>query len=96
MIEEAAGTRLYESKKECAQRTIEKKDAKLREIDSVYIIRSVCCVAAFFHHTISVIFVVAMLRLSLTVCSTIISNIYDHQPTEHAFIMMVFIREIKL
>lgn len=37
MIEEAAGTRLYESKKEAAQRTIEKKDAKLREIDMVHI-----------------------------------------------------------
>lgn len=36
MIEEAAGTRLYESKKEAAQRTIEKKDAKLREIDMVH------------------------------------------------------------
>ncbi|BFY99283.1 hypothetical protein BsWGS_02323 [Bradybaena similaris] len=35
MIEEAAGTRLYETKKEAAQKTIEKKDAKLREIDSV-------------------------------------------------------------
>ncbi|XP_059166173.1 structural maintenance of chromosomes protein 2-like [Physella acuta] len=35
MIEEAAGTRLYETKKEAAQRTIEKKDAKLREIDNV-------------------------------------------------------------
>lgn len=35
MIEEAAGTRLYESKKESAQRTIEKKDAKLKEIDTV-------------------------------------------------------------
>ena len=35
MIEEAAGTRLYESKKEAAQKTIEKKDAKLREIDTV-------------------------------------------------------------
>ena len=35
MIEEAAGTRLYESKKESAQKTIEKKDAKLREIDTV-------------------------------------------------------------
>jgi len=35
MIEEAAGTRLYESKKESAQKTIEKKDMKLREIDSV-------------------------------------------------------------
>jgi structural maintenance of chromosome 2 len=36
MIEEAAGTRLYESKKEAAQKTIEKKDAKLKEIDSVH------------------------------------------------------------
>ena len=35
MIEEAAGTRLYESKKESAQKTIEKKDAKLKEIDGV-------------------------------------------------------------
>ncbi|XP_067679791.1 structural maintenance of chromosomes protein 2-like [Haliotis asinina] len=35
MIEEAAGTRLYETKKESAQKTIEKKDAKLREIDAV-------------------------------------------------------------
>lgn len=35
MIEEAAGTRLYENKKEAAQRTIEKKDAKLQEIDTV-------------------------------------------------------------
>lgn len=36
MIEEAAGTRLYESKKENAQKTIEKKDAKLKEIDTVF------------------------------------------------------------
>ena len=35
LIEEAAGTRLYESKKEAAQKTIGKKDAKLREMDSV-------------------------------------------------------------
>lgn len=35
MIEEAAGTKLYESKKESAQKTIEKKDAKLIEIDTV-------------------------------------------------------------
>ena len=35
MIEEAAGTRLYESKKESAQKTIEKKDMKLQEIDRV-------------------------------------------------------------
>ncbi|XP_074652125.1 structural maintenance of chromosomes protein 2-like [Tubulanus polymorphus] len=35
MIEEAAGTKLYESKKESAQKTIEKKDAKLREIETI-------------------------------------------------------------
>lgn len=35
MIEEAAGTKLYESKRESAKRTIEKKDAKLQEMDSV-------------------------------------------------------------
>jgi len=35
MIEEAAGTRLYESKKEAAQKTIQKKDMKLKEIDTV-------------------------------------------------------------
>jgi len=35
MIEEAAGTMLYESKKQAAQKTIEKKDAKLREINDI-------------------------------------------------------------
>ncbi|XP_072023463.1 LOW QUALITY PROTEIN: structural maintenance of chromosomes protein 2-like [Amphiura filiformis] len=35
MIEEAAGTRMYENKKATAQRTIEKKDAKLKEIESI-------------------------------------------------------------
>ena len=35
MIEEAAGTKLYESKRESARKTIEKKDAKLKEMDSV-------------------------------------------------------------
>lgn len=35
MIEEAAGTRMYESKKLAAQRTIEKKDEKLKEIDKM-------------------------------------------------------------
>ncbi|XP_033637022.1 structural maintenance of chromosomes protein 2-like [Asterias rubens] len=35
MIEEAAGTRMYENKKASAQKTIEKKDAKLTEIDSI-------------------------------------------------------------
>ena len=38
MIEEAAGTRMYENKKASAQKTIEKKDAKLKEIDSVIIV----------------------------------------------------------
>ncbi|XP_019642179.1 PREDICTED: structural maintenance of chromosomes protein 2-like [Branchiostoma belcheri] len=35
MIEEAAGTRMYESKKQSAQKTIEKKDAKLNEINTI-------------------------------------------------------------
>lgn len=39
MIEEAAGTRMYECKKLAAQKTIEKKEAKLKEICTVF---SVC------------------------------------------------------
>ncbi|PNF31371.1 hypothetical protein B7P43_G10071 [Cryptotermes secundus] len=35
MIEEAAGTRMYECKKQQAQKTIEKKDAKLIELNAV-------------------------------------------------------------
>ena len=35
MIEEAAGTKMYESKKQQALKTIEKKNAKLREIETV-------------------------------------------------------------
>ncbi|XP_010129016.1 PREDICTED: structural maintenance of chromosomes protein 2 [Chlamydotis macqueenii] len=35
MIEEAAGTRMYECKKAAVQKTIEKKDAKLKEINRV-------------------------------------------------------------
>jgi len=35
MIEEAAGTRMYECKKISAQKTIEKKEAKLKEIQMV-------------------------------------------------------------
>jgi len=35
MIEEAAGTRMYESKKQAAEKTIEKKDAKLKEINNI-------------------------------------------------------------
>ena len=35
MIEEAAGTRLYESKKQAAIKTMEKKETKLTEIESV-------------------------------------------------------------
>jgi hypothetical protein len=37
MIEEAAGTRMYESKKLSAQKTIEKKESKLKEIETVTI-----------------------------------------------------------
>ncbi|XP_014675527.1 PREDICTED: structural maintenance of chromosomes protein 2-like [Priapulus caudatus] len=35
MIEEAAGTRMYEAKKAGAHKIIEKKDAKLKEIDTI-------------------------------------------------------------
>ncbi|XP_017759030.1 PREDICTED: structural maintenance of chromosomes protein 2 [Eufriesea mexicana] len=35
MIEEAAGTRMYENKKEAALKTIEKKDSKLKEINNI-------------------------------------------------------------
>ncbi|KAG8454999.1 hypothetical protein GDO86_001281 [Hymenochirus boettgeri] len=35
MIEEAAGTRMYECKKVAAQKTIEKKEAKLKEIQTI-------------------------------------------------------------
>ncbi|XP_077867621.1 structural maintenance of chromosomes protein 2-like [Saccoglossus kowalevskii] len=35
MIEEAAGTSMYEQKKASAERTIQKKDLKLKEIDSI-------------------------------------------------------------
>ncbi|XP_038626289.1 structural maintenance of chromosomes protein 2 [Tachyglossus aculeatus] len=35
MIEEAAGTRMYECKKISAQKTIEKKEAKLKEIETI-------------------------------------------------------------
>lgn len=35
MIEEAAGTRMYESKRASAQKTIGKKDLKLSEIEEV-------------------------------------------------------------
>ncbi|XP_075212071.1 structural maintenance of chromosomes 2 [Lycorma delicatula] len=35
MIEEAAGTRMYENKKQAAEKTIEKKDAKLNEMNKL-------------------------------------------------------------
>jgi structural maintenance of chromosome 2 len=35
MIEEAAGTRMFETKKQNALKTIEKKESKLKEIDTV-------------------------------------------------------------
>uniref|UniRef100_A0A1B6DSC9 Structural maintenance of chromosomes protein n=1 Tax=Clastoptera arizonana TaxID=38151 RepID=A0A1B6DSC9_9HEMI len=35
MIEEAAGTRMYETKKQTAEKTIEKKDAKLKELNAL-------------------------------------------------------------
>lgn len=38
MIEEAAGTSMYEAKRDETKRLIEKKDAKLNEIDAVSIV----------------------------------------------------------
>lgn len=35
MLEEAAGTRMYEVKRQVALKTVEKKDAKLKEIKGV-------------------------------------------------------------
>ena len=35
MLEEAAGTRMYETKRTNARKTIDKKDSKLNEIDKV-------------------------------------------------------------
>lgn len=35
MVEEAAGTRMYEVKRQVAQKTIDKKDAKLLELRTV-------------------------------------------------------------
>merc|ERR1712228_912941 len=37
MIEEAAGTRMYEAKKQQAEKTIEKKDQKLNEINNILV-----------------------------------------------------------
>lgn len=37
MIEEAAGTSMYETKRDETQKLIEKKDSKLKEIDAVSI-----------------------------------------------------------
>ena len=39
MIEEAAGTSMYEHKKEETNRLIEKKDSKLKEINNVSVIK---------------------------------------------------------
>ena len=41
MMEEAAGTRMYESKKASAVKTIAKKDSKLQEIEKVRIFSAV-------------------------------------------------------
>ena len=37
MLEEAAGTRMYETKKEAALRTLEKKEVKVAEIEKVLV-----------------------------------------------------------
>ena len=45
MLEEAAGTRMYESKKEAALKTLEKKQVKVEEINKV---RCCCCITPGF------------------------------------------------
>ena len=50
MIEEAAGTRMYESKRLSAQKTIDKKAIKLTEIDTVS-----CMLYISSDHTIIII-----------------------------------------
>lgn len=35
MVEEAAGTRMYEVKRQAAQKTIEKKEAKMADLKTV-------------------------------------------------------------
>ncbi len=50
MIEEAAGTMMYESKKQQAQKTIEKKESKLKEINNV---SSFCVCVCFSSQKIS-------------------------------------------
>lgn len=41
MIEEAAGTRMYEEKKKSAVRTIEKKEGKMAEIKQVLFLEAI-------------------------------------------------------
>lgn len=53
MVEEAAGTRMYEGKKQAAYKTIEKKDAKLHELDEVSL--RPCLIYAIFGGTLAVI-----------------------------------------
>ena len=42
MLEEAAGTRMYESKKEAALRTLDKKQVKVEEINKVGYLLVLC------------------------------------------------------
>jgi structural maintenance of chromosome 2 len=54
MIEEAAGTRMYECKKQQAQKTIEKKDAKLNELNTVLLFQNILTVVKYLclvHYT---------------------------------------------
>lgn len=74
MIEEAAGTRLYESKKEAAQRTIEKKDAKLKEIDTVCPLQY-CLLKYIYKNGFPLMLIVSgntsSFRLKIDVCSVV-------------------------
>lgn len=48
MIEEAAGVRLYETKKLSAIKTIEKKEGKVAEISQVFLLSSTSFIFVFY------------------------------------------------
>lgn len=54
MIEEAAGTRMYECKKISAQKTIEKKEAKLKEIQTVCLLIYLLLAKEIFIYTFQI------------------------------------------
>lgn len=50
MVEEAAGTKMYETKKQETEKTIIKKDAKLKELNDVCDVIKKICYEYFFEY----------------------------------------------